>query len=129
MKRKYTREEVITKLMEYYMKYKKIKCNINVKVDIENKDGKDVVMVTLLRKIVTTEYGREHIMYYPITRQDVTDIFNTLLRDEGYDLKMMRYNTQLLVTHMDNNRTIINKRPYFKGVTVRAKERVKKLVG
>ncbi len=129
MKRKYTREEVIRKLVEYYTKYKKIKCDINVKVDIEKKDGKDIVMVTILQKRVTMEYGREHITYYPITRQDVTEIFNVLLREEGYDLKMMRYNTDLLVTHMDNNRNVINKRPYFKGVTVRAKERVKKLVG
>ena len=61
MKRKYTREEVIRKLVEYYTKYKKIKCDINVKVDIEKKDGKDIVMVTILQKRVTMEYGREHI--------------------------------------------------------------------
>ncbi len=129
MKRKYTREEVIRKLIEYYTKYKKVKCGINVKVDIEKREGKDIVIVTILQKRVTMEYGREHITYYPITRQDVTEIFNVLLREEGYDLKMMRYNTDIKVTHMDNDIHVINKRPYFKGVTVRAKERVKKLVG
>ena len=129
MERHYTKEEIRKALVLYFMKYKKVKCTIDIKTDLERKNGADACVVTIMQTKKGMLFGNEHIIQIPLTEADVNYIFNIILKDEGYELTNLEYDKEVRTMVVDEETRETYKRAFFNGIKVDVKEKVKQLVG